>query len=440
MRDLLARFAAGAPVPVFAIAGSGARGAVQDLRLRPELRFVDSPRAASILLVTGAIPNTLTVALQQVHDQLPHPRATAWWPRGSQPPEWLASFSSPVVLEGDDPVPGLVALQHTLITGGRPSESPILPDEDAIPWRGVGPYGQGGGGMTGGTPYGRPMASLGNDPDGLRLDVLPQRTGPFFPRFPAGLELELKLAGDLILEAQVRVEHAAGHREGGPARPGIRPFLRALTEPVPVAELELSRAREHLRWLSEALVAVELQSLGLRALRLAHTAQPGDGDAVRRLAGTLRWTQALGWATKGVGRIEPGALDGLGAGPVARASGLREDARMDDPAYRQLGFEPIVQEECDAAARWRQRLAEAAQSLDLAGRAGDLQTQPLGVVESPRGRLEAGSSPTMRVLELVPSLLREVEWGDAITTLTSLDIDLDEGAAVQPMVAAGVAS
>jgi len=275
------------------------------------------------------------------------------------------------------------------------------------------------------------MAEVGPDRDGLRLDLLPLKVGPFFPRLPTGLVLDVKLAGDLVLEATVGAGAFTGKDQSfRDVRPGLQPFIRALTEPVPVAELELARAREHLRWLADALAAAELGSLGLRALRLATTVEAGDGDAVRRLAGMLRWTHALGWATRGVGRLEADRLRGLGAGPTGRASGVVEDARSDDPAYLELGFEPVVQDGGDAAARWRQRLAEAARSLELAARAGDLQTSPRGFVESPRGRLELGSAPAARLLGLVPGLLEGKEWGDAVTTLVSLDLDLEEAAAV----------
>jgi Respiratory-chain NADH dehydrogenase, 49 Kd subunit len=125
---------------------------------------------------------------------------------------------------------------------------------------------------------------------------------------------------------------------------------------------------------------------------------------------------------------------------VARAAGLAEDVRLDDPAYRELGFEPIIGQEADAATRMRVRIAEAAQSFDLAARAGDRRTTLRGRVESPRGRLEPGSGPSARLLPLVPGALRETDWGDAVTTLVSLDIDLEEATlAARAMRTAAVA-
>lgn len=429
MREALARLAAGAPVPLFAVAGVGAREAVQDLRLRHELRLVESPRAANVLLVAGAIPESLAEPLARVHDAMSHPRCTVWWPLDASPVEAVPGIPDAVAVD-EDAVTAVVHVHRDLLTGRRPSDPPLLPDVDPAPWRGVGPYGQGGSGMTGGKPYGRPMAELGPDRDGLRLDVLPLRVGPFFPGLPAGLVLDVRMAGDVVVEAAIAPNPpASGVPPRAVPRPGLRPFLRSLHEPVSVTELELARAREHLRWLADALAAHQLRSLGSRVLRLAARVAPGDGDVVRRLDRWLAWTQVLRWSTSGVGRLAGGGLAGLGAGPVARAAGLAEDARIDDPVYHELGFEPIMHDRGDAAARWRQRVAEAAQSLDLAARAsGSRRTRPVGRVESPRGRLEAGSAPTTRLLPLLPALLRDLEWGDAVATLLSLDLDLEEAA------------
>lgn len=439
VKDALARLAAGAPVPVFAVAGLGAREEVQDLRLDHHMRLVDTTRAASILLIAGAIPDGLAQPLARLHDSMPHPRCTVWWPLGAPPGPWRAGFTHAVVVE-DRVQERLTNMQRELLGGQRPSEPPILPDVDPAPWRNVGPYGQGGTGMTGGTPYGRPMAELGPDRDGLRLDILPLKVGPFFPRFPAGLTLEVRFAGDVVVEVSPPANPFLAAGPPAISRPTLDPFIRALSEPVPVAELELARARDHLRWLADALVACELRSLGVRVLRLARDIRPGDGDRLRSLARVLGLTQAVGWSTRGVGRIGAAGLKGLGAGPVARAAGLAEDVRAHDRVYRDLGFAPITHDAGDAAARWRQRLAEAVQSLALAARAGDRRTVPVGCVESPRGRLKPAGAPAGRLLPLLPRLLQGMEWGDAVTTLVSLDLDLEEAAAVEHLRAEAAAS
>ena len=436
---LLTRLAAGAPVPVFAVAGAGAREAVQDLRACSEVRLVDTPRAASVLLVAGAIPEPLAEPLARAHDALAHPRCTLFWALGDREVHPPPGLPNPIVVEGDVGET-IVTVQRALLHGMRPSDPAVLPDMDPAPWRGVGPYGQGGSGMTGGTPYGRPLAEVGPDRDGLRLDVLPLRVGPFFPRFPPGLHLDMKLAGDVIVEASVGANPYTGSDLMRSRSFQHNPFIRALTERTAVADLETARARHHLRWLADGLVAHELPALGARALRLAMQVKPGDGPIVRRFSRRLAFTQVLSWSTRGVGRLTSQTLGGLGLGPVTRAAGVAEDVRADDPAYRALDFVPVVQRDGDASARWRQRLEEAAQSLDLAARAQGLQIEPIGRVESPRGRLEIGSNPTSRLLPLVPDLLQGLEWGDAVTTVVSLDVDLEEEALTELLTATPVMS
>lgn len=430
VRGALAKLAERASPGVFAVAGLGAREAVQDLRLSSGLHVAETPAGASILLVVGAIPAGLSGPLARIHDMLPHPRCTVWWRPGSVGALFPDAWGTPVIVNSEDVTAVLEGVQRELVTGGRPSERPIRPDVDPVPWRGVGPYGQGGTAMTGGTPYGRPMAELGPDRDGLRLDVLPLNVGPFFPRFPVGLVLDLHMAGDVVQAAAVGPNpFLSAESAGDGLRPGLRPFFRALSEPVPIAELELTRAREHLRSVADALVAHGLRRLGERVLRMAQRVGPGEGAAIQRLARWLRWTQATGWATRGVGLLAADDLRGLGLGPVARAAGLPEDARKDNLVYQELGFEPVVGREGDAAARLYQRLAEAGQSLDLAARAGARMSVPDGTVESPRGRLAFGNAPAERILARLPDLLRDMEWGDAVATIVSLDIDLEEAAA-----------
>jgi hypothetical protein len=415
--------AARGSAPVYAVAGAGSRDAVQDLRLSDGVALVDSPRAANLFLVAGSVGTDHADALARAHDALPHPRATVLW---NSDAGGLTIPGALVADPGSSPVPSLRAVFRDLIEGRRPSEAALLPDEDPAPWQGVGPYGQGGTGMTGGTPYGRPMAELGPDRDGLRLDVLPTMVGPFFAPLPTGLVLDLRVAGDVIVGAGVT---AASLGLTSPTA-SVSPFVRALTEPVSIADLELARARDHLRWVAEALRVQGLPALGLRALALANRVEPGPATEIRRLGATIGRTGVYRWSlAPAAGRLVRD-LPGLALGPVSRAAGLSEDARLDDPAYRALGFEPIVSGGDTTAARWRLRLDEAARSLEVAARAGGAQTTPAGVVEGPRGRLALGDDPWQRAMALIPALLDGLEWGDAISALVSLDIRPDEVAFV----------
>lgn len=423
LRAVVDRVAARAPVPVFAVAGVGAQAQVDELLLQPRLHLVDSPAAANVLLIAGSVPAHLTAELARLHDGLSRPRVNLWWPLGSSvappmPPAVEVHDADPSVL-----VDAVVDTHRRLLFGELASSPPVLPDEEPAPWRGIGPYGQGGTGMTGGVPYGRPMAEVAPDRDGLRLDQLTVRIGPFFARFPTGLVLEVQLQGDVVQQAHVVV---APEGEAAVEVDVRTAFRDALDTPVPVSVLELERARSHLRSIASALVAHQLPSLARRVLQFAGNVHPDQGEDVQRLHRLLRRSQVVGWATRGVGPIPAEQLGGTATGPVARASGVEQDERTADPAYLGLGFEPIVHDGGDARARMAQRLAEAGQALQLAGRAGDRHHDPEAPLESPRGRLAVGDLPAQRLLPLLPAVLEGMEWGDAVSTVVSLDLDTDE--------------
>lgn len=404
----LATLARRAPAPVFPVCGGGARRLVQDLHLDPRVEVVDSPRHAFILLVIGRFPPGEVRGLAEVHDVVPTPRATLLWNGAPSPGGGLGSEGTGGV---DELAEALVGLYRDLLSGELASEPPIRPDVDPVEWRGVGPYGQGGKGMTGGTPYGRPMADRGPDRDGLELDVVPITIGPWTSVLPSGMQVQVKLAGDVIQELRVLDPPVAGGEEDV--------FRRALREPVPIAELEWARVRHHLRWLAELLRLFDLPVLGRRVLQTAHSDDPAQIHRILRSVGRTGMGR-LGLA--GVGVTEPGSVSGLG--PAARAAGLVEDARSDEPAYVELGFRPVTHGRGDAAARLRQRLAEISQSLDLAARAGERVAFGRGVVEGPRGRITLdGPSPSTVMARLFEDLLPGLEWGDAVMVIHSFDFD-----------------
>ncbi len=339
-------------------------------------------------------------------------------------------FAEPVHVDSRrDVADAVVELFHALLLGSRASSPPLLPDVDPTPWRGVGPYGQGGKGMTGGVPYGRPLAGLADDRDGLKLDRLELRLGPFLPVFPPGFVLDVNLQGDVVQEASV-ADNPFTRVELRPSGGGSV-FLRALTEPVPVRELELSRAAHHLESTGDVLASRGLRALAERAYRMAantETTTPEDVDALTRL---LERSRTLEWATRGVGLVAPDEILGRGLGPTARAAGLAEDHRLEQDEYRSLHFEATLESGGDALARWRQRLREASASLRLARLPGATHpTGGCGRVEAPWGTISSTHSPMPVLIELLPSLLAGAEWGDAVTTIVGLCIDLEESARV----------
>lgn len=378
-----------------------------------------------------------------------HPRTTVRWVSdpGSDPADERVDHGAQYNVSCSDItflVDSLKRVQNDLVTGARSSEADELPGTTRMKWRGVGPYGHGGTGMTGGTPYGRPMAERAVDRDGLQLDQLPLRIGPYFMAFPAGLVLDIELQGDVVQDVAVSAEPVS------PLRPV---FAAAINDPVSVAVLERARAEDHLRSLAHALRVHGLTALGARALQLAIQIAAGDtpiansATELRAITRDVERSGAFWWSTRGIGVLSRDAVVAHGLGPIARASGVRDDARIDEPAYRALGFEPIVNTAAktassdknggDASARWRQLFAEAAQSLDLAARANGARAWGHGVVEGPRGRVTAGEAPEPQLYAMLPGLLRGMEWGDVVTTIVSLN--LGEGGdvrAVQPWAAA----
>ena len=226
--DWLDRLAAKAPVAVFVAVGRDAIERVEELSLDSRINWVASPRHANLLLVAGKVRDKDAQALRAVHDQMPRPRKTLWW--GSAPFQELVSPT--VLLLAEDAVLSALSL-HTRVSNSEPD---WLPDTPPNPWQGLGPNGQGGKGMMGGVPYGRPMAMTDDDGrDGLQLDQTTVQMGPFLQTWPAGLVLELALQGDVIQRARVV------HSPYGPTlglREGVSSRLRSAARLLRLLELD----------------------------------------------------------------------------------------------------------------------------------------------------------------------------------------------------------
>ena len=444
VKAALARLAAGAPARCFAVVGAEADEIAPWLRLDPELAIVDSPRAADVLLVLGRLDDEMLRAAAGVHDAMPPPRGVLSWPPGGERPVgW--PFTDDVRVDDPAQIPAACRrLRDELLSGRRASSPDTLPDIDPAPWRGVGPFGQGGAEMTGGVPYGRPLAGRAADRDGLKLDQILVRVGPFLPPFPSRLVLDVKIQGDVIQEVSIPTPAAVAPdlmSAGAHSLTGERAlFNAALTQPVPVADIEVARARHHLVWLAEALRVSGLEAYGRRVLKLARTMRPEAAEPVDDLSRWLRRNMSLRWGTRGVGMVSASRAAALPGGPVARAAGDGRDARSLDPAYGRLGFTPVVLEVGDALARWRVRIDEAQQALALAQRAGQSLTTPIGLVEGPCGPIGGDRSTSAALVTMLPELLVGMEWGDAVTTVVSLDIDMAEAALPHDAAVAGRAS
>ncbi|MGK7295749.1 MAG: hypothetical protein ACNS61_07985 [Candidatus Wenzhouxiangella sp. M2_3B_020] len=400
--NALRRLAARAPAPVFPVLGKGGQSGLDALLLSPHVTVVDSPRRCRVLLVVGRIMKPEWDALRRLHDQVPSPRVSLW--HGTEPPSELHGSSAREVAELERLPEAAKEAYRQLLAGEGNGDPDLCEDRPPAPWKGLGD-GHGGEGMMGGKPYGRPMAMPEDDlRDGLQLDPMDFTLGPFSPLLPAGLVADIKLHGDVVAGFEVQSQ---------PYPIKLAPiFARAVEQEVPIAELEMARARHHLSRLSHVLRLNGMSAYATRLLRLARDMQPGDRIPER-------WLRAL-WAFAGAdqGVAEADRL----RGPAARAAGWARDARAEDPAYRSLDFEVLTQQRGDCAARWQQWFDEANQSLALAGSAEkqDAMAAPAGTVETPLGPLTEDRKPA-DCSEILEELLIGLEWSEAVAVMASLE-------------------
>ncbi len=424
MRARLAHLANTGEVPVFAVVGGGYRSAIHRLRLAEGIRIVASPRHAAVLLIAGTLTEAATESVSHVHDQMAGPRVTVGW--GDAEPT-VVPVRTHVTGDVSDIAAVIRREFHDVVMGAIPPEPPLLPDVDSVEWRGVGPYGHGGSGMTGGTPYGRPLALRASDRDGLELDQLPVAVGPWFSGFPPGLVLRVSLQGDVSQEIEVVSTDLVS---AGPA--GV--FAGAAHEPMLIRDLEMARARHHIEWMADTLRIAGVERLAVSADRLAAAIAPGDAGRVERLMRGARRSLLRPMTLRKVG-VLPGDVDVAGLGPVARAAGLPDDRRTSEQGYREIDFRPVTQTTGDAWARFAQRAAEAAQAVDLAGRSGDRRAFGNGEVEAPDGLHRQGEPrPADILISMLGTVLSGVEWGDLVTIVQSLDIDMESLSVGDPAV------
>lgn len=275
--SLRRRLAVEAQVPVFAAPGVDAELAHIELAADPRVRLVASPRHAVVLVALGRFPASLEAAFDRVHDQLPHPRGIV-----------RCSVADLDGTGGNSVVGKIVGLHRSLLEGSRESSPDRLADEPPNPFEGLGDHGQGGEGMMGGVPWGRPMAMTGDDRDGLALDRSSVRMGPFLVGLPSGVAVDAVLQGGVVEQAEL--------------------VMPAVSDPVLPPDSELDRCRHLLRWISEACRLGGLESLSVSAAAMARTVGSGradDSDIARLVRRVRRSGLARTW--RGIGK-----LDGVG--------------------------------------------------------------------------------------------------------------------------------
>jgi len=318
---------------------------------------------------------------------------------------------------------------------------------------------------------------LPRSPDGLPMDWIEVPFGPAFPGLPGGLLLTLTLDGDAVakataqslvggalstgeMEANRYVDHFGAMHPLAPVAYRLLACraLEMASGQTPdekisrgrVAALERERIASHLGWLAILGCQIGYAWLERHAAEMQFECLHADlpqiicmRPAVNALAGRLAHTPLLRSRLSGIGVIAPDP--GL-RGPVARAAGMRTDARTTDPIYNALSFEVTNRKGGDALARLHIRLDEMLQSFALIEFASALNEPALVVigttsgeghamVETPRGEarlhltLDSGrviqthlDTPSTFHMSLLPKLLSQQELGDALTTVCSLDI------------------
>jgi Ni,Fe-hydrogenase III large subunit len=413
------------------------------------LRLVANPRHADVLVLVGPIPEGLQSAIALTYAQMPRPRARLSVATQAEVQEGVSRISA-LFAEGawtnqvanqSDMDHSSMEMDHMDMSGGGGFMSMVMMTKD-----------------------------LPRSADGLPMEWLEVPFGPLFPGLPGGLRLMLTLDGDTVAGARVE---PGGLRRGleatwpGPVD-GFAERLATLDPLSPVAyrvlaeralearlrggriaALERERAASHLNWIARFGYL-----LGDRQLEAGATSLHGqlgrarDVTALRRVRDDLRkmtLTPLLRRRLTGVGYIDRELLAELD-GPVARAAGYTNDVRSDDPAYRELGFTPVVAHGNDAMARLQVRFGELSQSLDLL-LATSSDSESVGVIrgpedgageaaiETPRGparlRIEVHqkhivkvdlSTPSQRLIELVSPLAEGRELADALLGVASLDL------------------
>lgn len=375
-RGLLRHLARGAAVPVFVARGCGAGLAANELAADARLVLVDTPRRASLLVAVGAFPGHLADALERVHDQLPHPRAFVVEPA----PGDLASLADRVV-----------GLNAEMLDGALGSYDDIRADRPPNPFEGLGDHGQGGEGMMGGVPWGRPMAMTGDDRDGLSLDRIESTLGPFLVGMPTGTAARVVAQGGVIQECElVPPPTHQGPRADGPGLHGDR---------------DHTMVRSVLHWLVDACRLGGLDALAVRAARASLA--PAEPQPIRGLCAAVR--------RSGLSRTWRGIGAGLGGDPLDAAGRLDRRVEALDAFARSGDTDALSETALDPAAP-----GSAAVNPATAGLRDGTGTRNHADARNDNG---TGNHPGR--FEEIAEGLRGLIWSDALVALCSLALDLD---------------
>lgn len=265
--------------------------------------------------------------------------------------------------------------------------------------------------------------------DGLAMEMNDASFGPFHPGLPGGLLIKMKLDGDTVIKATVEKGIVSRNfLQHFPKEPALltgclsqlNPLLhytyailvhKAISNAVGkdgsgsiVALLEKDRIASHLNWLGLFSKAIGGRELHYRASQLCFAWQSdrADTSAIQNLIRNIKKTPYIKRRLAGIEMIPKDKLQFL-TGPVARAAGLKIDARLSMPAYQKKNFEPVVLQENNVWGCLLIRLAEIEQSITLISNEDvnkknflpermisyetDRQLKGEAVLEAPNGRI-----------------------------------------------------
>jgi hypothetical protein len=325
------------------------------------------------------------------------------------------------------------------------------------------------------------MAIVGEpSADGLVMEPIELRFGPLGTPLPGGLAVNVTLDGDVVADASVEALLGAdASADGRPSPPDLLTpvawtlLIEAAAEGRAstsgwrwLAALEAERAVSHLAWLRSLgrllgwPVLIDRSTRALEPLpalvhgvagraRLRRDGDRATQSALERAAAAADLVSAL-VAKSRLLRMRAGGLGTVSGeqawharlrGPAARASGLRDDARADDPFYTRLGFAPVLHTGGDAHARALVRVQEAANSLRLAAAALRADADGIDVaapfpapgkeLEGPRGPLRAQHGAagwqlrapgSKEALVMAGEAMVGAEWSAALVALASFDL------------------
>ncbi len=153
-------------------------------------------------------------------------------------------------------------------------------------------------------PGGIPLATGGEDRDGLEADVLDVRLGPVLPCWPGGLVLRCTLQGDVIIAADADLLDATGPAEE--AHPGPARRLDQVASVLTLAGWDAPAAAA--RRIRDAVLAGD---------------DPLAGPGLERLRHRVRRSRMLRRSLRGVRPLSEDAVHHLGL--PARAAGDTHD-------------------------------------------------------------------------------------------------------------------